>query len=87
MPVTVGVRVRPAVNGPVTVVVERFDPLEGWQFLRRVRVRANAGRASVSFRPPGAGRYRARASFDGTLGAAGSQSGLSSVLVAGPLRQ
>jgi hypothetical protein len=86
-PVTVGVRVRPAVNGPVTIVVERFDPLEGWQFLRRVRVRASAGRASVSFRPPGPGRYRARASFDGTLGAAGSQSGLSSVLVAGPLRQ
>ncbi|MEA2247465.1 MAG: hypothetical protein QOH46_1994 [Solirubrobacteraceae bacterium] len=85
--VTIGVRVRPAVNGPVTIVIERFDPLEGWQFLRRAHVRASSGRASVTFRPPGAGRYRARASFDGTLGAAGSQSGLSSVLVAGPLRQ
>jgi hypothetical protein len=85
--VTIGVRVRPVVNGPVTIVIERFDPLESWQFLRRVRVRATSGTARVTFRPPGAGRYRARASFDGTLGAASSQSGLSTVLVAGPLRQ
>jgi hypothetical protein len=85
--VTIGVRVRPAVNGPVTIVIERFDPLESWQFLRRVRVRARSGTARVTFRPPGAGRYRARASFDGTLGAASSRSGLSTVLVAGPLRQ
>jgi len=85
--VTVAVRIRPAVSGPVTVVIERFDPLEGWQFLRRARVRATNGRATASFRPQGAGRYRARATFDGTLGAASSRSGLSSVLVAGPLRQ
>jgi hypothetical protein len=85
--VGVAVRVSPAVNGPATVVIERFDPLEGWQFLRRARVHVANGRGTASFRPPGAGRYRARATFDGTLGAASSRSGLSSVLVARPLRQ
>ena len=85
--VTIAVTVTPAVAGPVTVVIERFDPLAGYQFLRRVRVRAAGGRASVGFRPPSRGRYRARATFDGTRGAATSASGFARLLVAGPLRQ
>jgi hypothetical protein len=85
--VPVSVRVRPGVNGPVTIVLERFDPLEGYQFLRRVHTRARAGRATVTFRPPSAGRYRARATFDGTLGAASSDSGTTRLLVAAPLQQ
>ncbi|MEA2229690.1 MAG: hypothetical protein QOF04_3320 [Solirubrobacteraceae bacterium] len=85
--VPVSVRVRPGVSGPVTIVLERFDPLEGYQFLRRVHTRARAGRATVTFRPPSAGRYRARAGFDGTLGAASSDSGTTRLLVAGPLQQ
>jgi hypothetical protein len=84
---TIAVRVTPAVAGPVTVVIERFDPLEGYQFLRRVRLQATAGRAAVSFRPPAPGRYRARATFNGTRGAARSESGTARVLVAGPLQQ
>jgi hypothetical protein len=40
--VTIGVTVTPAVAGPVTIVIERFDPLAGYQFLRRVRVHATA---------------------------------------------
>jgi hypothetical protein len=85
--VTIAVDVTPAVAGPVTVVIERFDPLAGYQFLRRVRIRAAGGRASVGFRPPAPGRYRAKATFEGTRGAASSESGFARVLVAGPLRQ
>lgn len=77
----------PAVGGPATAVIERFDPLAGFQFLRRVRVRVAGGRASVGFRPPAPGRYRAQATFDGTRAAASSESGFARVLVAGPLRQ
>jgi hypothetical protein len=83
----ISVRVRPGVNGPVTIVVERFDPLAGYQFLRRVNTIARGGRATVTFRPPSAGRYRARATFGGTLGAASSDSGTTRLLVAGPLQQ
>ena len=85
--VAIAVRVTPAVAGPATVVIERFDPLAGFQFLRRVRVRVAGGRASVGFRPPAPGRYRARATFEGTRGAASSESRFARVLVAGPLRQ
>jgi hypothetical protein len=85
--VTISVDVAPAVAGPVTVVIERFDPLEGYQFLRRVRVRVVGGRATVGFRAPAPGRYRARATFEGTRGAASSASGFARLLVAGPLRQ
>src|SRR5919202_1746914 len=85
--VQITVDVRPAVAGPATVVIERLDPLAGFQFLRRVRVRVASGRASVGFRPPAPGRYRAQATFEGTRGAASSASGFARVLVAGPLRQ
>jgi hypothetical protein len=85
--VTIAVTVTPAVAGPVTVVIERFDPLGGYQFLRRVRVHAAGGRANVAFSPPAPGRYRAAATFDGTREAASSGSGFARLLVAGPLRQ
>ena len=84
--VSIGAAVRPASTGPVTVLVERFDPLFGWQFARRYRTRAVAGSASVRFRPRAEGRYRARALFRGTRAAAASQSGYARLLVAGPLR-
>ena len=78
--------VQPGVSGPVTIVVERFDPLSGWHFERRYRTRALAGSASVGYRPPGEGRYRARASFRGTRSAARSESGVARLFVSGPLR-
>ena len=84
---TIAVAVTPGVAGPVTVVVERFDPLGGYQFLRRERVHAAGGHASIGFRPPAPGRYRASATFDGTREAASSASGFARLLVAGPLRQ
>lgn len=85
--VPIRVRVRPFGRGPVTLIVERFDPLEGYQFLRRYRVRVRAGQATVPFLPPSVGRYHVRASFEGTRTESPSDSGTSSLLVAGPLRQ
>jgi hypothetical protein len=86
-PTIIRATVSPAVSGPVSVVVERFDPLAGWQFLRRFATRAVRGRASIAWRPPSVGRFRAHARFAGTRGAAASDSGLATLLVAGPLRQ
>ena len=78
---TVGVRLRPAVGGPVRVTFERFDPEAGWLFLRSVDARAANGRARLGFRPPAVGRFRARAVYLGTKAAAGSQTGFANVLV------
>jgi hypothetical protein len=69
----------------VTIFVDRFDPLEGWQFARRYRVHASGGHASVGFTPPGVGRYRARADFRGTGSASPSGTGYTTLLVAGGL--
>ncbi|HEX2084059.1 MAG TPA: hypothetical protein VHF89_00110 [Solirubrobacteraceae bacterium] len=80
-------RVAPGAEGPVTMDVERFDPVEGWQFARRFRVRASGGTATVAFRPPAVGRWRVRARFLGTRGASPSQSGLAYLYVQGPLQE
>ena len=78
---TVGLRLRPAVGGPVRVTFQRFDPEAGWQFLRSVDVQARDGRARVGFRPPAVGRFRAKAVYLGTKAAAGSETGFANVLV------
>jgi hypothetical protein len=83
----IGLRTTPRVSGPVTVTIERFDPLEGWQFDRTVRTRVSNGRGGVDFTPPTTGRWRAGAAFKGTRTAAPSTSGTASVTVEGPLRQ
>jgi len=63
--------------------IDRFDPLTGWQFNRLVRVRAPGG--SVTWAPPAPGRWRARATFLGTLRFSPSRSGYVMLLVATPL--
>lgn len=85
--VRLGTRVRPGVAGPVTLVVQRFDPLAGWQFAQRYRVQARRGAASVLFRPPAVGRWRVRATFEGTRRTSPSESGFARLLVASPLRR
>ena len=77
----IGVRVRPAVSGPVTITIQRFDPLAGWLFYRQRHARASRGRASLGFVAPTVGRWRVRASFDGTVGAGSSVSGFDEMLV------
>jgi len=84
--VSIRASVRPSSSGPFTILVERFDPLFGWQFAQRYRTRAVAGSAAVRFRPPAEGRYRAKAFFRGSRSAAESQSRYAGLLVAGPLR-
>ena len=77
----------PAVSGPVTVDLEQFDPLEGWQFVRALRGRAVAGTATLRFAAPTVGRWRARARYEGTRATAPSETaGFVTLLVATPLR-
>ena len=85
--VRLGVRVRPGVSGPATLFVERFDPLSGWQFDHRSRVRVRGGSGSVSFRPPSVGRWRVRASYAGTRTTSPSESGYARFTVASRLTE
>ena len=85
--VRVAVSVTPAVSGPVRVDVERFDPLAGWQFYKRFHAQALNGHASVSFVPPGVGRYRARGLFLRTRSATASATNEARLLVASPLEE
>ena len=82
----IAVSVAPDASGPVTVDIERFDPLAGWQFHSRHRRTAAGGRATVVFTPPSEGRWRVRATFDGTRRAAASGPATASFEVAPPLR-
>ena len=60
-------------GGTIELEIDRFDPLAGWHFSRLVRLSAPGG--SLSWRPPAAGRWRARATFLGTLRFSSSRSG------------
>jgi hypothetical protein len=84
--VPITVRVSPGASGPVTITIQRFDPLGGWLFFRQIRTHSSGGTASAGFTPTGVGRWRARAEFAGSRGAAPSETGFVGVLVAGPLR-
>lgn len=77
----VQVKVAPAVSGPVTVDIERFDPVFGWQFYRRESGFANAGSASLPFTPPAVGRWRARVRYSGSRTASPSAAGFAYLLV------
>lgn len=81
------VRVSPNASGPITVTIDRFDPVSGWQFARVAHASVSGGSASIPFVPPSQGRWRAMAVFTGTRTASPSHSGFSEVLVAGPLHQ
>jgi len=85
--VRLGVAVRPGDSGPVRVVIERFDPLEGWQFSRRYMVvTSRSGHATIDWEPPSVGRYRVIASFRGTRRSSPSVSQYVRVHVEAPLR-
>lgn len=77
--------VTPAVDGPVTVQVDAFDPVERWQFYRRFHVTAVHGVAQILFLPPHIGRWRAAVSYDGSSTASPATSGVAEILVANPL--
>ena len=78
-------RVLPRVSGNGLITVQRFDPVEGWQFLRDYHPFVSAGSVTVEFHPPSVGRYRAFASYLGNRNAAPSDTGLARLLVQRPL--
>jgi hypothetical protein len=75
------VKVSPTAAGPVTVQIERFDPVFGWQFYRQESAFARAGTALVPFTPPAVGRWRARAEYGGSRTASPSAAGFTYLLV------
>jgi hypothetical protein len=83
--VTIAVGVSPEGAGPVTVDVERFDPLAGWQFFTRYHRTASGGLATIAFTPPSEGRWRVHATFDGNRQFAPSGPARATLLVAEPI--
>ena len=72
----VEVHVTPAAAGQVSIYIERFLPLDGWVFSRRVILQTSAdGVARLSWRAPTLGRWRMRSFFRGTVTASPSSSG------------
>jgi hypothetical protein len=84
--VTIRVGVTQDANGPVTVDVERFDPLAGWQFYTRFSRRASGGSAAIAFTPPSEGRWRVRATFNGSRQFAPSGPARAAFTVGEPLK-
>lgn len=82
--VSISCLVSPAPSGGrVELQIDRFDTLTGWHFHHIVRAPAGA---TVSWRPPAAGRWRVRARFLGTSGSSPSRSAYAHILVARPIR-
>lgn len=79
--VAINVKVSPAASGPVTVDVERFDPVFGWQFFQQVQAEVSDGSASIPFTAPAVGRWRANATYAGSRTSSGSAVGFSYLLV------
>ncbi len=85
--VALALNVMPASSGPGVIVVERKDPIDGWQFLHRYRVHVSGGRAVVNFLPPSVGRYRASSIYLGSRTASRSATKLVKLRVSGPLEE
>ena len=83
--VSLQLRVRPAVTGRATLLVERFDPLAGWLFLTRLHPRVSGQGATVAFQPPFVGRFRVTGDYDGTRTSSASSGGTAFFQVLEPL--
>jgi hypothetical protein len=77
----IAVKVSPGASGPVTVDIERFDPVFGWQFDHESHAFVHGGSATVQFSPPTVGRWRAKASYAGSRTFSPSAVGFSYLLV------
>jgi hypothetical protein len=78
---TLAVSVTPGASGPVKVRIDRFSPVFGWQFYALLHGSATEGSASIPFTPPSIGRWRAKATFQGTSTASPSATTYSYELV------
>ena len=83
--VSLALDVTPAVDGPATMTIERFDPLAGWLFHSTLRPTVRSGRAAFGFGPPAVGRWRVTGAYDGTRHAAPSAGGTVRINVEEPL--
>jgi hypothetical protein len=82
--VRLSARVTPdaAIGGGLQFRIDRFDPIEGWQFSRLLNARVGSGGlATVAWSPPAVGRWRVRAIFAGTRAASPSASVYTQLLV------
>jgi hypothetical protein len=77
----ISVKVTPAESGPVSVEIQRFDPVFGWQYYREEHVLAGEGLATVPFAPPSVGMWRAKATYEGSRVASPSAVGFTYLLV------
>jgi hypothetical protein len=77
----IDVKVAPAASGPVTLEIERFDPVFGWQFYRQVSALVSGGLVSVPFVAPTVGQWRAKATYGGSSVSSPSAVGFSYLLV------
>jgi hypothetical protein len=83
--VSLSLRVTPAVDGRATLVVERYDPIEGWLFFATYRARVAGTAANVAFLPPFVGRWRVTGTYDGTRKSSPSDGGTARFDVLEPL--
>ena len=77
--------VTPTVDGRATLLVERYDPIEGWLYFVTYRVRVAGTAATVAFRPPFVGRWRVTGTYDGTRTSSPSSGGTARFDVLEPL--
>jgi len=82
---TLTLHVTPSVSGRATLVVERYDPIEGWLYHSTYRPRVGRSGASVAFHPPFVGRWRVTGDYDGTRKASPSRGGTARFDVDEPL--
>jgi hypothetical protein len=80
-PLSIDVKIAPAESGPVSVEIQRFDPVFGWQFYREEHASASGGLASIPFTPPTVGMWRAKANYEGSSTASPSAVGHTYLLV------
>ena len=83
--VALTLRVTPEVSGRADLLIERYDPLAGWLFHSRHHPRVSGRNATVPFRPPSVGRWRATGEYEGTRGASPSPGGTVRFRVLEPL--
>jgi hypothetical protein len=74
-------KVSPAASGPVSIEVQRFDPVFGWQFYTEIHAFASGGLASVPFTAPAIGQWRANATYEGSRTASPSAVGFTYLFV------
>jgi hypothetical protein len=83
---TLSLRVTPQVSGRATLVVERYDPIEGWLYYATYHPAVSGTTATVAFRPPFVGRWRVSGEYDGTRTSSPSDGGTARFDVDEPLR-